>query len=99
MILPPLANDCNARFPTMAHPFFDDQNARTEHHLQRRLKQQAPAMLDGGRAILWFCRLCQKPWYELGHMASFVCLNKAQLAEIAQTVGAEALVASSFPSA
>jgi hypothetical protein len=97
MILPPLANDCNERFPTMAQPFFDDHNARRDHYLQQRLKQHAPATLDGGRAILWFCRLCQKPWYELGHMTSFVRLSKSQLAKVAQQLGAEVRATSSFP--
>ena len=97
MILPPLANDCNARFPTMAHPLFDDHYARRDHYLQQRLKQYAPATLDGGRAILWFCHWCQKPWYELGRMASFVRLSKSQLAQIAQQLGAEVRAPSSFP--
>src|SRR5260370_39267056 len=56
-------------------------------------------MLDGGRAILWFCRLCQKPWYELGRIASFVCLSDTQIAEIAQQLGADVDVVSSFPAA
>ena len=46
-------------------------------------------MLDGGRAILWYCHLCQKPWYEHGRTASLVCLSTSQLAEIAQQLGAE----------
>ncbi len=97
MILPPLADDCNARFPTITHPFFDDHQASREHHLQQRLKQYAPVTLDGGRAILWFCHWCQKPWYELGRTASFVRLSKSQLAQIAQQLGAEVRATSSFP--
>lgn len=69
MILPPLANDCNENVTGIAHPYFDDHQARREHHLQQRLKQYAPSTLDGGRAILWFCPLCQKPWYEQGRRA------------------------------
>ncbi len=97
MILPPLSGDCNERFPTMAHPLFDDQYARREHYLQQRLKQLAPVTLDGGRAILWFCYFCQKPWYELGRTASFVRLSKSQLAQVAQQLGAEVHATSSFP--
>ena len=97
MILPPLAGDCNERFPAITHPFFDDHHARTAHDLQQRLKQLAPATLDGGRAILWFCRWCQKPWYQLGRAASFVCLSKIQVVEIAQQLGAEVRLVSSFP--
>ena len=66
--------------------------------LQQRLKQLAPAMLDGGRAILWYCHLCQKPWYEHGRTASFVCLSTSQLAEIAQQLGAELQQVSALPS-
>jgi hypothetical protein len=98
MILPPLTDDCNARFPMFTQPYFDDHQARREHSLQQRLKQLAPVTLDGGRAILWFCRLCQKPWYELGRKASFVCLSKSQLAEIAQQLGAETQTLFSLPS-
>jgi len=97
MILPSLGDDCNERFPAITHPSFDDHNARTAYSLQLRLKQHAPATLDGGRAILWYCRFCQKPWYELGRTSSFVCLSKVQLAEVAQTLGADMLVTSSFP--
>src|SRR5260370_25900359 len=96
MILPPLANDCNERFPTMAHPYFDDHYARRDYSLQQRLKQYAPATLDGGRAILWFCHWCQKPWYELGRTASFVRLSKSQLAQVAQQLGAEVHITSLF---
>ncbi len=98
MILPPLAEYCNERFPTITHPYFDDHHTRTEYRLQQRLKQLAPTTLDGGRAILWFCRLCQKPWYELGRTASFVCLSETQVVEIAQQLGAEVRLVSSFPS-
>jgi len=97
MILPPLAEVCNERFPAITHPFFDDHHTRTEYHLQQCLKQLAPTTLDGRRAILWFCRLCQKPWYELGRTASFVCLSKTQVVEIAQQLGAEVRLVSSFP--
>ena len=97
MILPPLTNDCNARFPESTHPFFDDHYVRTDHYLQQRLKQLAPATLVGGPAILWRCHLCQKPWYELGRTASFVRLNETQLAEIAQQLGAEVRATSTFP--
>ncbi len=98
MIIPPLAEDYNDKFPGIAHPFFDDHQARREHHLQQRLKQHAPTMLDGGRAILWFCHLCQKPWYEQGRTASFVCLSRSQLAEIAQQLGVEMQPVNSLPS-
>src|SRR5258708_35846488 len=98
MILPSLAEVCNERFPALTHLFYDDHHARTAHHLQQRLKQLAPTTLDGGRAILWFCRLCQKPWFELGRTASFVCLNETQVVEIAQKLGAEVRLVSSFPS-
>jgi hypothetical protein len=97
MILPPLSDDCNARFPTIGNPNFDDHYARREHYLQQRLKQYAPVTLDGGRAMLWFCRLCLKPWYELGRTASFVCLSKSQLAKVAQQLGAEVRTTSSLP--
>ena len=98
MIIPPLAEDYNEKFPGIAHPFFDDHQARREHHLQQRLKQHAPTMLDVGRAILWFCHLCQKPWYESGRTASFVCLSTSQLAEIAQQLGVEMQPVNSLPS-
>jgi hypothetical protein len=99
VILPPLAEDFNENFPGIAHPFFDDHQVRREHTLQLRLKQLAPTMLDGGRAILWYCHVCQKPWYEMGHRASLVCLSTSQLAEIAQQLGAETQRVSAFPSA
>jgi hypothetical protein len=72
----------------MTHPYFDDHRVRKEHALQLQLKQFAPPLLDGGRAILWFCHLCQKPWFEMGRRASFVCLSISQLAEIGQQLGA-----------
>jgi len=97
MILPFLSDDGNERFPSITHLFFDDHRTRADHHLQQRLKQHAPPMLNGGRAILWFCHWCQKPWYELGRMASFVRLSKSQLAQIAQQLGAEVCATSSFP--
>jgi hypothetical protein len=97
MILPPLAEDYNENFPNITHRFFDDHYVRTDHYLQQRLKQLAPATLVGGRAILWRCHLCQKPWYELGRTASFVRLNETQLAEIAQQLGAEVRATSTFP--
>jgi hypothetical protein len=99
MILPPFAGDYNARFPTITEPYFDDHRVRREHFLQLRLKQLAPTMLDGGRAILWFCHLCQKPWYQVGRTTSYMCLSTSQLAEIAQKLGAEERQVSSFPSA
>src|SRR6266487_5881863 len=98
MILPPLAEDYNEKFPGIAHPFFDDHQARREHHLQQRLKQHAPATLDGGRAILWFCSLCQKPWYQLGRTASFVCLSRSQFADIVQQLCVEMQTLFSLPS-
>ncbi len=97
MILPPIAEDYNEDFPTLTQLYFDDHQVRREHALQLRLKQLAPTMLDGGRAILWFCRMCQKPWYEAGRRASLVRLSKSQLAEIAQKLGAEVCSTSSFP--
>jgi hypothetical protein len=99
MILPPFAEEYNERFPTITQAYFDDHQVRREHALQQRLKQLAPPMLDGGRAILWFCHLFHKPWYELGRTASLVCLSETQLAEIAQHPGAEARQASAFPAA
>jgi hypothetical protein len=98
MILPPLADDCNERFPTMEHPYFDDHLIRREHFLQQRLKQLAPTTLDGGRAILWYCHLCQKPWYEMGRTTSLVCLSTSQFAEIAQQMGVEMQALFSLPS-
>src|SRR5216117_3026287 len=97
MILPPFADDCNPRFPAITQLYFDDHQVRKEHHLQQRLKQLAPTTLDGGRAILWFCRLCQKPWYEHGRTASFLCMSTSQLVEIAQHLGAEMCAPSSLP--
>ena len=99
MILPPFAGDDNSRFPTFTHPYFDDYRVKREHALQLRLKQLAPPLLDGGRAILWYCHLCQKPWYEHGHEASLVCLSTSQLAKIALQLGAEAHHISAFPTA
>ena len=98
MILPLFENDCNERFPMITQPYFDDHQIRREYALQRHLKQLAPTMLGGGRAILWYCRRCQKPWYEVGRTASLVCLNETQLAEIAQQLGAEECTPSSLPS-
>lgn len=97
MILPPFAKDDNERFPTITQPYFDDHLVRKEHALQLHLKQLAPTLLAGGRAILWFCDVCQKPWYEMGRIASFVCLSKSQLTEIAQNLGAEVCIPSSLP--
>jgi hypothetical protein len=97
MILSPFAEDYNEKFPTIAHPYFDDHQIRREHALQRRLKQLAPVILDGGRAILWYCHLCQKPWYEHGRTASFVCLSRSQFAEIAQQLGVEMPTLNSLP--
>jgi hypothetical protein len=98
MILPPSAEDYNEDFPTITRSYFDDHLIRREHTLQLRLKQRAPTMLDGGRAILWFCHLCQKPWYESGRTASYVCLSTSQLAEIAQQLGVEMHPVNSLPS-
>ena len=99
MILPSFAEDYNVRFPTITQAYFDDHQVRREHALQLRLKQLAPTMLDGGRAILWYCHVCQKPWYQLGRTASLVCLSETQLDEIVQHLGAEARHASAFPAA
>jgi hypothetical protein len=98
MILPPLADDYNERFPTITQPYFDDHQIRREHALQLCLKQFAPTTLDGGRDILWYCHLCQKPWYEHGRRASLVCLSTSQLAEIALNLGAEVRQVSALPS-
>jgi hypothetical protein len=98
MILPPLSGDYNEEFPTHAQLYFDDHQARREHALQQRLKQLAPTMLDGGRAILWFCSFCQKPWCEMGRTASLVCLSTSQLAEIAQQLGVKMQTLFSLPS-
>jgi hypothetical protein len=97
MILPPFAEEFNEDFPTIPQPYFDDPQVRKEHRLQQRLKQLVPATLDGGRAILWFCRLCQKPWYEYGRRASLVYLSTSQLAEITKQLGVEVCSSSSFP--
>ncbi len=98
MILPPFAGDYNPRFSNITHPYFDDHQVRRERALQQRLKQLAPPMLDGGRAILWFCHMCQKPWYEQGRTASLVCLSTYQFAEIAQQLGVEMQALFSLPS-
>lgn len=98
MILPPFADDCNPRFPMVTQPYFDDHQVKKEHFLQQRLKQLAPPLFDGGRAILWYCHLCQKPWYEMGRTTSLVCLSTSQFAEIAQQLGADAHQVSTFPS-
>jgi hypothetical protein len=98
MILLPFAKDYNEGFPTITQAYFDDLQVRREHALQQRLKQLAPTMLDGGRAILWYCHVCQKPWYELGRRASFVCLSTSQLAEIAQQLCVEVCATYSLPS-
>ena len=99
MIIPPLAEDDNARFPTIPHPYFDDHQVKREHALQLRLKQLAPALLDGRRTILSYCHMFQKLWYEHGHRASLVCLSTSQLYEIAQQPSAEVQATPSFPSA
>src|SRR5713226_9163707 len=98
MILPPLEEDYNARFPTITQAYFDDHQIRRELALQLHLKQLAPTTLDGGRAILWYCHLCQKSWYEHGRRASLVCLSTSQLAEIAQLLGIEMQELISLPS-
>jgi hypothetical protein len=98
MILPPFEEDYNARFPTITQAYFDDHQIRRELALQLHLKQLAPTTLDGGRAILWYCHLCQKSWYEHGRRASLVCLSTSQLAEIAQYLGAEVRQVSALPS-
>jgi hypothetical protein len=97
MIVPPFSEYDNSRCPTMTHSYFDDQRVRREHALQLQLKQLAPPLLEGGRAILWYCRLCQKPWYEQGCRASFVCLSTSQIAEIGQQLGVEVCIPSSLP--
>ena len=84
MIVPPFAEDDNEDFPTLPIRYFDDHQVKREHALQLCLKQLAPTILEGGRAILWYCHMCQKPWYQLGRTASLVCLSKSQLTEIAQ---------------
>jgi hypothetical protein len=97
MIISPFTEDNNSRFPTMTQPYFDDHLVRRDHTLQLLLKQLAPALLEGGRAILWFCHLCQKPWYEVGRRASFLCLSASQLTEIAQQLGVKIGTLSSLP--
>jgi hypothetical protein len=97
MIISPFSEENNSRFPLMTQPYFDDHLVRREHSLQLHLKQLAPPLLEGGRAILWFCHLCQKPWYEVGRRASFVCLSAFQLTEIAQQLGVKVRNLSSLP--
>ena len=97
MILPPLSGEYNEEFPIYSQAYFDDLQVKREHALQLCLKQLAPTMLDGGRAILWYCHLCQKPWYQLGRTASFVCLSTSQLAEIAQQLCVEMQPVNSLP--
>ncbi len=97
MIISPFTEDNNSRFPTIIQRYFDDHLVRKEHALQSCLKQRAPTLLEGGRAILWFCQLCQKPWYEMGRRASFVCLSASQLTEIAQELGVKICTLSSLP--
>jgi hypothetical protein len=97
MIVPPFSADNNKLFPKMTHPYFDDHRVRREHALQQRLEQLAPLLLDGGRAILWYCRLCQKPWCEFGRRASLPCLGVTQLAEIAQQLGVAVYNTTSLP--
>lgn len=81
----------------MTQLYFDDHLVRRDHTLQLLLKLLAPPLLEGGRAILWFCHLCQKPWYEVGRRASFVCLSASQLTEIAQQLGVKIGTLSSLP--
>src|SRR6516165_6855954 len=69
MIVLPFSEDDNKLISLMTHPYFDDHRVRREHALQLRLKQLVPPLLDGGRAILWYCHLCQQPWYEVGRKA------------------------------
>ena len=97
MIISPFTEDNNASYPTITQHYFDDQLVRKEHTLQLRLNQLAPALLEGGRAILWFCHLCQQPWYEVGRRASFICLSASQLTEIAQQLGVKVCTLSSLP--
>ena len=52
MIVPQFSEDDNELFPLMTHRYFDDHRVRREHALQLRLKQLAPPLLEGGRAIL-----------------------------------------------
>src|SRR6266536_5001474 len=98
MIVSPFAEDDNEDFPTITRPYFDDHRVRREHALQQHLKQLAPTMVDGGRAILWYCHLCQRPWYEYGRAAWFVCLSRSQISEIAQYLGVKVSAPSSLPS-
>src|SRR6266702_489416 len=98
MILPSFAGDYNEEFPIYSQAYFDDHQIRRELALHLHVKQLAPTTLDGGRDILWYCHLCQKPWYEHGRRASLVCLSTSQLAEIAQHLGAEVHQVSALPS-
>lgn len=76
---------------------FDDHTMRSDFLVQRRLQQRAPLTLDGGRAILWSCRCCQKPWYELGRSAWFVRLTEEQLIRIALQLGLELQASALLP--
>ncbi len=97
MIISPFSEDNNSCYPTITQHYFDDHLIRRDHTLQLLLKQLAPALLEGGRAILWFCHLCLKPWYEVGRRASFVCLSASQLTEIAQQLGVKICTPSLLP--
>jgi hypothetical protein len=96
-MLPFFPGDYNDRLPEIVPRLFDDHTIRAEYMLQQRLQQRAPLTLDGGRAILWSCRCCQKPWYELGRRAWFVRLSETQLARIAQQLGVELPAPSLLP--
>jgi hypothetical protein len=97
MIISPFSQENNGRFPTITPHYFDDHLVKRDHTLQLQLKQLAPTLLEGGSAILWFCHLCQKPWYEVGRRASFVCLSASQLTEIAQHLGVQICTPSLLP--
>ena len=93
-----LADDhCKNLSFTTYDPWLDDQTVRTEHHLQKRLRQRAPLTLDGEREILWRCSCSRKPWYRSGHSSFFVCLSAEQRSHLAHRLGADASILSLLP--
>ena len=73
--LAPAECHCNDFSLTNPNPRFDDHTVRTEHHLQKRLRQRALMTVNGGHEILWRCSCCRKPWYQAGHSSFFVYLS------------------------
>ena len=97
MIISSADGNCNNLNFTIPTPWFDDHTVRTEHHLQKRLRQRAPMTVNGGREILWRCSCCRKPCYQAGYSSYFVSLSTEQRFTIAQRVGADASIVSWLP--